>query len=255
MRIFIFIGALLVLDFYVFQAFRSLSQSWSAPLRNAVYAAFWLVPLIALSTVIAASLTDTAQWNKTFYTFLRTFLFIAYLSKLLILPVLVIDDLRRVGLYLYDQWGGPGRFDYGRSRFLSQIGILLGGLPFVSLTYGVIRNPYRYKVFREKVSLPHLPAALRGLKIIQISDIHSGSFIFREPVKRAIELINGEKPDLVFFTGDMVNYRADEMDPFLDIFSGIKATYGVFSVLGNHDYGDYVRWRHPGEKETNLNNL
>ncbi len=100
-----------------------------------------------------------------------------------------------------------------------------------------------------------LAPSLRGLRIVQISDIHSGSFLFKDPVKTAIELINREEPDLVFFTGDLVNEVADEMTPFMDVFDRIRARFGVFSVLGNHDYGDYASWPDPESKTANLHKL
>jgi predicted MPP superfamily phosphohydrolase len=128
-------------------------------------------------------------------------------------------------------------------------------VPFVSLTYGLLRNPYRYKVFRENLALKNLPEALSGLRIIQISDIHSGSFTFKEPVREAVSLINQLKPDLVFFTGDLVNNKADEMDDFMDVFDKIESRLGVFSIFGNHDYGDYVQWPSEQHKQANLDKL
>jgi predicted MPP superfamily phosphohydrolase len=123
------------------------------------------------------------------------------------------------------------------------------------LTYGILRNRHRYKVFNQSITLPNLPKSLDGLRIVQISDIHSGSFTLKEPVKGAIDLINQQNPDLVFFTGDLVNSVASEMDRFLDVFDKIRAKFGVFSVLGNHDYGDYVRWENVEMKKQNLQNL
>ena len=106
------------------------------------------------------------------------------------------------------------------------------------LLYGMWRNPYRYTMHRIKVPVPGLPVGLEGLKVVQISDIHSGSFTLTEPVENAIRMINELTPDIVCFTGDLVNNQASEMDPFIEMFSGIRARYGVFSVLGNHDYGE-----------------
>ncbi|MCB0641956.1 MAG: metallophosphoesterase, partial [Phaeodactylibacter sp.] len=111
------------------------------------------------------------------------------------------------------------------------------------------------KVHRTNVAIRNLPAELSGLRIVQISDIHSGSFTFKEPVRHAIELINKEQADLVFFTGDLVNNTADETEPYLDVFDKIQSRFGVFSVLGNHDYGDSVRWGSAAEKAANLNRL
>lgn len=256
MRLLMLFGLLLAIDLYAFQAFRTLAQSWSATLKNVLTIVFWVIPILTLVLVLVASYTDFSQTNKATYSILRTLVFIAYISKLLILPVLLIDDLRRLIFWTSDYFNPQTpRHDLSRSRFLAQFGLLLGSIPFVSLTYGIIRNPYRYKVFRETARIKNLPAALDGLRIVQISDIHAGSFTFKEPVRHAIDLINAQQPDLVFFTGDLVNDRAEEMQPYMDVFDKIKAQYGVFSVLGNHDYGDYVPWATPEAKQKNLENL
>ena len=131
----------------------------------------------------------------------------------------------------------------------------VGSIPFFSLTYGMIKNPYNYKVFRVKLPVKNLALDLKGFRIIQISDIHSGSFLFREPVKRAVELINNEEADLVCFTGDLVNNKASEMDQFIEIFREIKSKNGVFSVLGNHDYGNYEAWPSKEAKTANFERL
>ncbi len=255
MRLFIWIVVILLFDWYVFQAFKIIIQGWNAPLKIAVSAFYWLVPLITISFLIASNFSDTGTWNKNLYVFLRTFVFIAYFSKFLIASVLLIDDFRRLLTWGYQAVSGDTRFDAGRSRFLSQVALGLGSIPFFSLTYGLLRNPYRYQVFREKLALKNLPESLAGLRIVQISDIHSGSFTFKEPVREAINMINKLKPDLVFFTGDLVNYKASEMDDFLDVFDKIEARLGVYSIFGNHDYGDYVPWPSQQHKHDNLEKL
>jgi uncharacterized protein len=255
MRLIPILLILFLFDLYVFQAFRAIAQPWSGTVRAVVFGIYWAIPLAAAGLLISLSYTDISSFNKHFYTFLRTFIFIAYFSKLVIAVVLVADDLRRLALTAYSGLGGEGSFDPSRSRFMSQLGILLGSIPFLSLTYGILRNPYRYKVFRETIRLDDLPDALDGLRIVHISDIHSGSFTMKEPVKSAIDLINRQKPDLVLFTGDLVNYMAKEMKPFLDVFSKIQARFGVFSVLGNHDYGDYVRWPNAESKRENMDDM
>jgi len=180
---------------------------------------------------------------------------IIYFSKLLIVAVLFIDDLRRLFMSAYDGIAGTQSYDKSRSLFLSQIAIFIGSLPLIILTYGIIRNRYRYKVYKETVPIEDLPKSLDGLKIVQISDIHSGSFTLKEPVKYAVDLINNQEADLVFFTGDLVNSVASEMADFVDVFDKIKSKYGVFSILGNHDYGDYARWESAEAKQNNFNDL
>ena len=141
-----------------------------------------------------------------------------------------------------------------RSIFLSWAGIIFGGGLFGSLLYG-FGNKYRYQLKRLQLSFTSLPAAFRGLKIVHISDIHSGSFTDKGAVIRGVEKIMNEKPDLILFTGDLVNNVSDEMDDYIEVFNKLSAPLGVFSTLGNHDYGDYVQWKTIGEKAANLEKL
>ena len=139
--------------------------------------------------------------------------------------------------------------------WLSRFGVLASAVPLSLLIYGMIRNPYRYKVFKTELELPDLPKELDGLKVVQISDIHAGSFGNRPPILRGIRKINLLEPDLFFFTGDLVNSKATEIDPFIKDFGRIKARYGKFSVLGNHDYGDYIQWDSQVQKMENFQKL
>lgn len=255
MRFLVLTAILLAIDGYAFLAVRTIINDWPVVVKYAFFGFYWIVPIVAILFVATSLGQEVEEWNKNAYVYLRTFLFIAYASKMFILPIVLIDDARRLGTMLYSKIYTPGAMDPSRSKFLSQAGVFFGAIPFVTLMYGLVRNPYRYKVFTEKVTLPTLPDALRGLRIVQISDIHSGSFTFKEPVKEAIQMINDLKPDIILFTGDLVNERADEMDRFTDVFDKISAPYGVYSVLGNHDYGDYHRWESPEAKEQNLEKL
>lgn len=255
MRFLFLLSFLLFIDFYSFQAIRVIAQQWSAISRSILYGFFLVVSAFSLFFVLINEFGLAHYFPKLFLVYGRAFVFVAYLSKFLILPFLLIDDARRGVLWVADKLNHKGTFNPSRLRFLSQLGLGLGSVPFISLTYGMIANPYRYRIFRETVKIKDLPEGLKGLKIVQISDIHSGSFTFKEPVKHAIEMINAENADLVFFTGDLVNDKADEMDNFLDVFDKIRAKHGVFSVLGNHDYGDYVPWKSPEAKNANLERL
>lgn len=253
----ILIPAILIflLDYYCFQALKTVSGNWSQMTRNIVYSIYWLVPILAIGTMAAGAYGMLEGLNKTTYTFLRSFLTIAYVAKIPMVALLLVDDLRRLFVFGHEQFSETTKYSKSRSEFLATTGIFLGALPFVTLIYGIVRNRYRYKVFRETVKLANLPESLKGLKIVQISDIHSGSFDQIDPVKRAVELINAEEADLVFFTGDLVNSIASEMTDYIDVFSEIKAKKGVFSVLGNHDYGDYHNWSSVEEKKANLDAL
>lgn len=255
MRLILFLGVLFAFDWYAFQAFRTISQDWSEVGKMILNIFYWSIPIIAALFLGYASYTNLQLTEHPNLSILRAILIIAYISKLLIVGVLLVDDLRRIILNFIPSYSEAGGFSQGRSQFLSTLAVGLGALPFLSLTYGILRNRHRYKVFNQSITLPNLPKSLDGLRIVQISDIHSGSFTLKEPVKGAIDLINQQNPDLVFFTGDLVNSVASEMDRFLDVFDKIRAKFGVFSVLGNHDYGDYVRWENVEMKKQNLQNL
>ncbi len=255
MRLIFTILILFLFDWYAFQAFLVISEFWSDNTKIIVYGLYWLIPIISLFTLGLATISDTTRWNKELFSTLRAILMLAYFSKFLIIVVLFVDDLRRLFIDLYQALFSNTGIDNDRSMFLSQLAVMIGVIPFFLLTYGIFRNRYRYKVFKETVRLDDLPEGLEGLKIVQISDIHSGSFTSKTPVKAAIDLINKQNPDLVFFTGDLVNNLANEMDPYLDIFDKIKSKYGVFSITGNHDYGDYVRWESLEAKKANFTKL
>jgi len=140
-----------------------------------------------------------------------------------------------------------------RSEFLYQMGLVLAAIPFASILYGVTKGKFNYKVIRERIAFKNLPGSFRGLKIVQISDMHLGSFNRKfEPIEKAVELINEQEPDLILFTGDLVNNFAEETEDWAPVLSKMKAKIGKYSILGNHDYGDYSEWPTPEAKEKNL---
>lgn len=185
-----------------------------------------------------------------------------FFAKLVASLFFLVDDIRRgvqwSAAKLFDPPGNPkavqGEEKISRSLFFSWAGMLAGSTLFGSLIYG-FGNKYRYQLKRMKLHFANLPAAFRGLRVVHISDIHAGSFTDKQAVMRGVHMIMREKPDLVLFTGDLVNNVAEEMDDYLDVFSQLKAPLGVYSTLGNHDYGDYVEWDSPEEKRTNLEKL
>lgn len=128
-------------------------------------------------------------------------------------------------------------------------------LTLLTFAYGMIRGKYAYRVIRHTLFFKDLPESFDGFTITQISDVHAGSFNNPEAIKRGIDLINQQESDLFVFTGDLVNNKASEIVPWMSYFSQIKAPYGQFSVLGNHDYGDYVKWESDENKRANLQQL
>ncbi len=253
---FIFLSViLLIIDLLAFQAVRSLVGSSGKTVRIITYLLYWAIPALTIAYLIGLSLGWIEQFPKGIKLTLRALIFIVYFAKLLIAAIILIDDLRRLVFGALNLGFKDWQLSTERSRWMAYIALALGAIPIFSLTYGMARNPYRYQLLKNKLLIKNLHPDLSGLKIIQISDIHSGSFLLKEPVERSVRIINEQEPDIVFFTGDLVNARASEMEPFMEMFSKIKAPLGVFSILGNHDYGDYHHWTSPLEKTQNFENL
>jgi predicted MPP superfamily phosphohydrolase len=143
----------------------------------------------------------------------------------------------------------------GRRNFVRKSALLIAAVPFASMLYGITKGKYNFKVNKIKLSFKNLPKAFHGFKIVQISDIHSGSFDSKDAVIQGIDMINEQNADVILFTGDLVNNDSREIEPFLDNFKRLEANHGIYSILGNHDYGDYKNWNSDEEKEDNLNKL
>ncbi len=255
MRLLILFAFLIIIDWFSFQGVRVLTQGLDRNVRLGIHILFWAIPVLSMAFIWASVSGLTESWPKSLRVMVSAFIMIIYFSKFVMGVVILIDDIRRGIMWVISQFSSGEAYSPSRSRFLSQLGLALGAMPFLSLTYGLIRNPYRYKVYTEKIPLKALKPGLKGLRIVQISDIHSGSFLHKEPVERSVEMINQLKPDVVFFTGDLVNSKADEMDDFIDVFSKIESRFGVYSILGNHDYGDYHEWPTQEAKQANFEYL
>ena len=255
MRVLPLIILLFLFDYFAFNAFAAISEDWSNWGRTIVNTVYWMLPILAVGLTYSFSTGATANWSKNTFTIVRSTIMLSYFSKFLIIAVLILGDIGQLVFSLFKSITDEVAFDYGRTKLVSQIAVAIGVTPFFILLYGILRNQYRYKIYKTMVTIPDLPKALEGLKIVQISDIHSGSFTKKHPIKMAIDMINDQRADLVFFTGDLVNSVAHEMEPFVDVFDKIKSRYGIFSILGNHDYGDYVRWESTAHKMQNFENL
>jgi predicted MPP superfamily phosphohydrolase len=245
----VLIAFMVALDFYVFQALKVLTQSASPKTRLIVHVVYWSISIIAVVLLIILPYlhfgTQHRLMRNTFFALIVGLFF----AKVIASVFFLVDDLRRgiqwaVGKIFFSNTEGE-TMEQGekisRSAFLSWTGMIAGGGLFASLIYG-FGNKYRYQVTRMKMSFQNLPAGFKGMKIVQISDIHSGSFTDKHAVMHGVEKVLKEKPDLILFTGDLVNNTADEMNDYMDVFNRIKAPLGVYSILGNHDYGDYVSW-------------
>ena len=265
LRFFIILALVLVAEYYAFIVVRSAVRTFPQPWRIAVFVLYFIATATAWGGVIFFRAINWAALPHFVRNIYIAFALGLTVGKLLILVVMLVDDLRRLVLWIINLFytGGTkapevvedttGR-GITRSVFLSRLALVLGATALGGFLYG-ITNRYNYHVRRIKLALPKLPAAFKGMKIVQISDIHSGSFDSHEAVARGIEKIMAERPDLILFTGDLVNNKADEIEPYMDIFSKLSAPLGVYSTLGNHDYGDYVPWPSRGEKAANLERL
>ncbi|MEQ8425326.1 MAG: metallophosphoesterase, partial [Cyclobacteriaceae bacterium] len=183
-----------------------------------------------------------------------------YFSKIFAVLLLFVDDIQRGVRYAISFFGEssseslPGT-PIPRSEFLSKAAIVVASVPFGAFTYGIISGAHDYRIKRLTITLPHLPKSFDGIQIAQISDIHSGSFYNKVAVKGGVEMLLDEKPDVIFFTGDLVNNQTSEVREYIDVFSKVRAPLGVFSVTGNHDYGDYRSWDSPVAKSKNFQDL
>jgi predicted MPP superfamily phosphohydrolase len=245
----------LALDYYVFQVVRSLTSESSLWMRRVIIWGYWLISLLALGGVLLYNQIDPVVF-KNLRLFITTFFFVNLISKVFASLVLLGDDLRRGVSYIsqfFLQDESPK--DPGRSAFMGKAALIAGAVPLTALSFGIISGAHDYRVRKRVLTFPNLPKAFDGIRIVQISDIHTGSFFNKTAVAGGVDLINQQKPDLLLFTGDLVNNESDEAKPYLDIFSKAKAPLGVYSTMGNHDYGDYRGWSSPEAKQKDIRNL
>jgi predicted MPP superfamily phosphohydrolase len=256
---------ILLVDLYVFQGVKLVTNGLSSMARKIVYTLFWTITAYSLFVVILNMFIDFQLWPKQLKVYSIAFILTTYISKLFVVLFLLLDDIIRVIRWIAgycfknEPVGGvPKDLDVQgitRLDFLTKIGLLMGAIPFFTLIYGMVRGPYRYEIRKMTLSFKNLPKAFSGLKVLQISDIHIGSFDGVKQIERAIGLINNQRADVILFTGDLVNDRASETEGYIDFLKQIQAPLGVYSVLGNHDYGDYYKWPNHEAKAANLKEL
>lgn len=260
-RVFIIGLLLLLVDWYFYQAIITVLKESSAFRKSASAYIYWGFTIFTFLLFLTPSFISLADWPKYIRIYLFALVIMVAVSKIIGSLFLATDDIIRlfrwIGSYFTTKTEivVENAHRISRLKFLSQIALGMTALPLAGFIYGMVRGAFDYKVHPIKVTLPNLPSSFNGLKIIQISDIHSGSFVSTAHLEEAVKIIEREKPDLIFFTGDLVNDRASETDLYIEVLSKIKAPLGVFSTLGNHDYGDYVTWGSPEAKAENLNNL
>ncbi|MCF0061959.1 metallophosphoesterase [Dyadobacter chenwenxiniae] len=262
--VFIFLTFILfAIDWYVWQGLRFAIRNLAPLTQRWISGAYWVFTALTLGAYIMMQLLPPDYLKSTTRTFIVAFIAIPYLSKLLAVFLLFLDDIRR-----FFQWiasfffpsaapvsPGTGETTIPRSQFLATTAMVAGAGLMGTFAYGIISGAHDYRIRRVRIPLKNLPKAFDGIKIAQLSDIHSGSFFNKTAVKGGVEMLMKEKPDIAFFTGDLVNDRALEVREYIDIFNKVKAPLGVHSVLGNHDYGDYFQWPSIEAKTSNLADL
>ena len=247
---------LLLLVFFQWYSYQALKTAISN--RWILYGYVFFTLIIVGNLLFYTLILERNTTNEPRLMYAIGFFLSLLIFQLLVSVILLAEDVFRIPQALYSflkRVPEQTQFIPSRRKIISQIALGLASIPFASLLYGMYRGKYNYKVLSYKLEFEDLPDAFDGFKITQISDIHSGSFDNQTKVQYGVDLINQQKSDLVLFTGDLVNNRADEIKPWIKIFNKIKAEFGVFSILGNHDYGDYMRWESPAAKRKNMEDL
>jgi uncharacterized protein len=258
----IFLSIMLLLDLYVFQAVKVVSQNLNPKTKTLVYGIFWGITVLAVIGYLLFIYTEQSYLGRKTRTYLFSVIIGLFIAKMVALVFFLVDDLRRIIQVISSKLffsntdlQNSNEDGISRSVFLSWLGLAAGTSLFGTLLYG-FSNQYKYQVKKVKIAFDNLPASFKGLRIVHISDVHSGSFMDKKAVQHGVDLILEQQADLILFTGDLVNDKATEMKDYMDVFNQLKAPLGVFSTLGNHDYGDYVKWPIEGvSKEQNLINL
>lgn len=247
-----FLLFVLVIELYAFKGIAVTLGNLSKGTRMWVYIGYWAITAGAFALSILAML-NFRTWRSDFPGLLM-FSMAAFMvigaPKLVLASFHLLDDLRFALHWLGQKMISPGiaaganseisGSPISRSTFITRVGQVAAGVTFAGFLYGVTWGKYQYRVLNHRVSMGKLPAAFEGFRIVQISDAHLGSFLNDfEPVKKSISMINDLKPDLIVFTGDLVNVEASEAEPWIPVFAELKAKYGKLSILGNHDYADY----------------
>ncbi len=259
MTLFIFIGVFLLIDFYVFQAVLNVSKGWPSPWQTLVRYGFWLPTALCITALSWWMFADPFSITSGMRNWIITGIFATYFSKLFGVFFLLIDDGQRLVRWITKYFSKnpstlPGEV-ITRSQFLTNAAMVATAIPFGAMAYGIISGAHDYRLKRVSLKLSNLPKEFDGIRIAQLSDIHSGSFFNKTAVKGGVEMTLNEKPDVILFTGDLVNNESSEVKDYIDVFNKLRAPLGVYSVTGNHDYGDYKNWESKEAKKQNFNDL
>jgi uncharacterized protein len=233
--ILLWIGA----DLYFFQAVKVI-----VPVGTNLWM-YWLIDVVIMGGIVGLMFVPRdSRLFQPLIAWLMGLMLLSFVPRLFSLPFLLVEDVTRLFR------GFPQR-----AHWVSEVTVGIAGVLFLVVLFGITRGRHFYRVRRETIFFPDLPEAFDGFTITQITDVHSGSFTNVAGVQKGLDLVNAQHGDVILFTGDLVNNRASEMDRWIPAFAGLKAKLGKFSVLGNHDYGDYMQWTTPEDKAANLARL
>jgi uncharacterized protein len=262
MRVLLIIGGIsLLLDIYAYSGVKTWVSGWKSARNQKIALRSYLFFFVGATALFLGGITLTTHKYLTRLQEWVLSLFLTFLiTKIFFILVLLIGDIGRFFWGLIRRITKPnsvheGPFFPSRRRFIAEAGILLAAIPFTGFLYAIFKGKYDYRVHEETLYFDELPAAFDGFTITQLSDFHSGSFDNISAVTRGIEIAKALQSDLFVFTGDLVNNMAWEVEPYMKIFGQLKAPYGQFSILGNHDYGDYAQWDSLEQKEANLQKI
>lgn len=253
---------LLLIDLYTYTSVYRTTRNFLPFYRNSVRIGIWLTTAVAIALVIWYNFSDPYYKALSIRQWIIIIVLMIYGSKLLTILVIFIDDIqintRRFVRFLKTRSRPEKKFagkPITRSEFFDRTAIAAGFVPLASMVTGILSGATNYKVRRKTIYLPNLPGAFDGIRIGHFSDTHAGTFFNRTGVKGGVDMLLNEKPDVIFFTGDLVNYQTNEVENYIDIFDKVKAPLGVFSTTGNHDYGNYRRWASEAAKKKNFQDM
>lgn len=259
-RFIIFFLIVSVIELYFLQAVKTFIQDFTGPKKNIIlYVAYSLVAINVVMGLVAL-VYPPPNWTNSMRLVMSGFL-ILVICKFFGISFLLIDDIIRLFRWIFSYFqsapaeGVEVSHKISRLKFMSQLAVTFTVIPAIGFLYGMVKGAYKYRVHKVKVPSPNLPEAFNGFKIVQISDIHTGSFLDDSALNKAFDIVMQQGADMILFTGDLVNNESTETAGYESTFSRLKAPYGVYSVLGNHDYGDYKQWDSPQAKTQNLNDL
>ncbi len=260
MTLSLFVAAFLLIDYYFFQGVLLVSKNWPPIWRSIARYGFWVPTILSVLALFWWTFDDPYRYSANVRNWVITGIVATYFSKIVGLLFLLIDDLQRgvrwvISLFQKSLAAQNTGEVITRSEFLSKAALVASAIPMGAFAYGIISGAHDYRVRRVTVKLPNLPKSFDGLRIGQLSDIHSGSFWNKTAVKGGVEMFLNEKPDVIFFTGDLVNNESSEVKEYMNVFDKLRAPLGVFSITGNHDYGDYKSWNSKEAKKQNFADL